>query len=138
MTVQLSVLLWAVICFCLCIVILDRLLFKPIFAVMDKRRERIEAAAEKKAAYEKAAVEAEKAMAQYREDEAKKILALAAEEINRAKLEAETLEAEALRSLEKRNAEYGIELKEQAGQIEKDMDASIGKLAQAYISALVS
>lgn len=138
MTVQLSVLLWAVICFCLCIVILDRLLFKPIFAVMDKRRERIEAAAEKKAAYEKAAVEAEKAMAQYREDEAKKILALAAEEINRAKLEAETLEAEALRSLEKRNAEYGIELKEQAGQIEKDMDASIDKLAQAYISALVS
>ena len=77
-------------------------------------------------------------MAQYREDEAKKILALAAEEINRAKLEAETLEAEALRSLEKRNAEYGIELKEQAGQIEKDMDASIDKLAQAYISALVS
>ena len=138
MTVQLSVLLWAVICFCLCIVILDRLLFKPIFAVMDKRRERIEAAAEKKAAYEKAAVEAEKAMAQYREDEAKKILALAAEEINRAKLEAEALEAEALRSLEKRNAEYGIELKEQAGQIEKDMDASIDKLAQAYISALVS
>ena len=138
MTVQLSVLLWAVICFCLCIVILDRLLFKPIFAVMDKRRERIEAAAEKKAAYEKAAVEAEKAMAQYREDEAKKILAFAAEEINRAKLEAETLEAEALRSLEKRNAEYGIELKEQAGQIEKDMDASIDKLAQAYISALVS
>lgn len=138
MTVQLSVLLWAVICFCLCIVILDRLLFKPIFAVMDKRRERIEAAAEKKAAYEKAAVEAEKAMAQYREDEAKKILALAAEEINRAKLEAETLEAEALRGLEKRNAEYGIELKEQAGQIEKDMDASIDKLAQAYISALVS
>ena len=138
MTIQISVLLWAVICFCLCIVILDRLLFKPVFAVMDKRRARIDAAAERKAEYETAAAEAEEAMAQYRETEAKKLLALAAEEISCAKLEAEKLEAEALRALEEKNAEYREKLKEQAVQIEKDMDTSIDRLAQAYISALVS
>ena len=44
MTIQISVVLWTVICFCLAMLILDKLLFKPLFAVMDKRNARIAAA----------------------------------------------------------------------------------------------
>ena len=49
MTIQLSVTVWTVICFCLLMLILHHLLFKPVLSVMDARRERIQRAAVKKA-----------------------------------------------------------------------------------------
>lgn len=48
MTIQLSVTVWTVICFCLLMLILHNLLFKPVLKVMDDRRERIEKARLKK------------------------------------------------------------------------------------------
>lgn len=52
MTIQISVLIWTVICFCLLMLILDRLLFRPIHAFMDKRNERLRLAQEKKTRHE--------------------------------------------------------------------------------------
>ena len=57
MTIQVSVVIWTVICFLLLVLILDRLLFRPVLALMDRRRERIDAAREKQAEYERLAAE---------------------------------------------------------------------------------
>lgn len=57
MNIQLSVVLWTVICFVLLMLILHNLLFKPVLRVLDARREKIENAAAKKAEWEKAGQE---------------------------------------------------------------------------------
>lgn len=57
MTIQVSVVLWTVICFLLLVLILDRLLFRPVLSLMDRRRERISAAQKKRAEYERLAAE---------------------------------------------------------------------------------
>lgn len=53
MTIQLSVLVWTIICFGLLMLILHHLLFQPVLKVMDDRKVRIQNAAKKKAEYEK-------------------------------------------------------------------------------------
>ncbi len=52
MTIQLSVTIWTVICFCLLMLILRNLLFKPVLDLMDRRKQRMEHATQKKAEYE--------------------------------------------------------------------------------------
>ena len=44
MNIQISVVIWTVICFGLFILIINKLLFKPLLKVMDARREKIESA----------------------------------------------------------------------------------------------
>lgn len=60
MSIQISVVIWTVICFLLLMVILRNLLFKPVLEVMDKRRERVEKAREKQAEIQKLSLEIEK------------------------------------------------------------------------------
>ena len=57
MNIQLSVVLWTIICFVLLMLILHNLLFKPVLKVLDARREKIENVAAKKAEWEKAGQE---------------------------------------------------------------------------------
>lgn len=69
MTIQISVIIWTVICFVALYFILNNLLFKPLLTVMDKRREKSEKAeherelarleVEKKRAETAASIEAE-------------------------------------------------------------------------------
>lgn len=44
MNIQLNVLIWTIICFCLAMLILDRLLFRPLLKFMDARQAKIDAA----------------------------------------------------------------------------------------------
>ena len=53
MNIQVSVVLWTIICFVLLMLILHNLLFKPVLKVLDARREKIANAAAKKEAREK-------------------------------------------------------------------------------------
>ena len=53
MTIQVSVLIWTVICFLLLMAILHFLLFRPVLRVLDERREHLRRAAEKKAEYDR-------------------------------------------------------------------------------------
>ena len=55
MTIQLSVLVWTIICFVLLMLILHHLLFQPVLKVMDDRKTRIRNAAEKKAEFSRIA-----------------------------------------------------------------------------------
>lgn len=59
MTIQPSVLIWTILCFCLAMLILDRLLFRPMLAFMDARKKRLTDAKERAAAIQEQAREAE-------------------------------------------------------------------------------
>lgn len=48
MSIQISVTIWTVICFVALMLVLDRLLFRPMLSFMDKRKEKIDAAREAK------------------------------------------------------------------------------------------
>ena len=63
MTIQISVTIWTIVCFILAMLILNNLLFKPVLSVMDKRREKIEAAKGKKTERESLIAENEKLLA---------------------------------------------------------------------------
>ena len=52
MEIQISVIIWTIICFGVLMVILRNLLFKPLFKVMDQRSERLKKARKKKAEIE--------------------------------------------------------------------------------------
>ena len=60
MSIQISVVIWTVICFLLLMLILKNWLFKPVLEVMDKRRSRIEKAKEKQLEAECLAIEHKK------------------------------------------------------------------------------
>lgn len=65
MSIQISVTIWTVICFVLMMLILDRLLFRPMLSFMDRRREKIEGV---RAARRAALQEREDALRQREED----------------------------------------------------------------------
>ena len=48
MNIQLPVVLWTVICFLVLMLVLRNLLFRPVFRILDQRKEKIAAAAKKK------------------------------------------------------------------------------------------
>ena len=62
MNVQLSVVVWTVICFSVLMLILHNLLFKPVLSLFDRRREKIEAAEKKRSEYERARLEHQSAL----------------------------------------------------------------------------
>ncbi|MBQ3182616.1 MAG: hypothetical protein IJB24_04830 [Clostridia bacterium] len=64
MTIQISVVIWTIICFVLLMLILNNLLFKPVLDIMDKRREKIAAAKAKKAERESLIAENERLVAE--------------------------------------------------------------------------
>ncbi len=64
MSIQLSVIIWTVICFLLLMVILRNWLFKPVLEIMDKRRARIENAREKQLEVQRLVDEHEKMIAE--------------------------------------------------------------------------
>ncbi|MBQ8894659.1 MAG: hypothetical protein IJ043_09685 [Clostridia bacterium] len=93
MTIQISVTIWTIICFILLMLILHHLLFKPVLGVMDKRRERIENAAAKKAEHQRLAEEYEAALQE------QKVAAQAARK-KQAKAQVEAIRAESKQAIE--------------------------------------
>ena len=59
MSIQISVVIWTVICFLLLMLILHNWLFKPVLEIMEKRRIRIEKAKEKQLEAQRLTVEHE-------------------------------------------------------------------------------
>ncbi len=138
MTIQLSVLIWTVITFCLFIVVINRLLFKPMLAFMDKRQARIDQAMQKKLEYDRMLADAEQQLENFCAEESRHCAQLAKDELDRAHVDAEEIIGEAMRlrmrNISERRAELGIEHHE----IEEILDARVEELAAAYISTLVS
>ena len=68
MNIQISVVIWTVICFALLMVILRNLLFKPLLKVMDERSVRLENARKKKSEIDEAIREQEEKLCQQQTD----------------------------------------------------------------------
>ena len=137
MTVQLPVVLWTVICFVLLMVILNRLLFRPLLAFMDRREERIRSAAEVLRKREEARREAEEQLARFREEEAEHTKQLCANFIAQAESDASAVLAEAVGE-QKRQIESGRgSLSREAEEIGSAANKKADELARAYLSALM-
>lgn len=136
MTVQLPVVLWTVICFCLLIVILDRLLFRPMLTFMDRREEKIRRAAERREADERALRDAQEALRQFRRGEAEHTEALARETVDAARREADAKIAEAAAQGARDVEECRAGLSAEAETLAQQLDKRTEELARAYLSAL--
>ena len=67
MNIQISVVIWTVICFMILMLILKNLLFTPVLRMLDSRKERIDAAREKKAEIERLTAENQKYIQEQKE-----------------------------------------------------------------------
>lgn len=138
MTIQLSVLIWTIITFCLFFVVINHLLLKPMLAFMDQRKARIDHAAEKDAEYKRALAESEQKLAEFHLEESRHQAQCSKEAVERAHSEAAALAGETamvrMRMISERKAELGIEHHE----IEEILDTRVEEVAAAYLSTLVS
>lgn len=138
MTIQLPVLLWTVINFCLFMLILNCLLFKPILAFMDRRQARIDAAKAKKAEYETALAESARELEDFRNEERRRAALAAKEALALAHADAESVLEEAASARMRKIAEHRAELGIEHHELEEAMEEELEKLADAYIATLVS
>ncbi len=138
MTIQPSVLVWTVICFCLMMLILNNLLFKPMLAFMDKRKEKIDAAHERKAEIEKAQrdyeVNLETRREQFLLNEAKR----AEEAVKSAMKKAEERERAAECEKDKRIELAKTDVEIEKSELSEKLDKSVDELAQAFVTRIVS
>ncbi len=138
MTIQPSILVWTVICFCLLMLILNNLLFKPMLAFMDKRKEKIDAAQKRKAEIEKSEQEYAENLAARREqfllNEAKR----AEEAVNSAIKKADERERAAECEKEKRIELAKTDVEIEKSELSEKLDKSVEELAQAFVTRIVS
>ena len=138
MTIQISVLLWTVITFCILMFFLNKFLFKPLLAFMDAREQKIASARERR---EKAALALETAEREAEEKrraaekQARDAAAAAILDAKRlaAKQTAETENKYAL-LLEQRRSEMATEKRE----LQQNLDAGMDDLVTAFVQKLVS
>jgi len=136
MTVQPSVTVWTILCFLALMLILDRLLFRPLLSFMDKRQEKIDHAREEKAA---ALREREEELTRREEDRAaaeKRAMSEAAGALDA--LETENARSLAARKEENRErlAALEEELTFQSGQILAVLESRTDALADAVVKRL--
>ncbi len=138
MTIQLPILLWTVITFCLAMVILNKLLFRPMFAMMDKRQEKIDHAKAKIAENKKAAAEVEEKLAQFRLEEEKHQAEQITAAVNQAHRDAQTLVAVTTRKQNQRLDMTVLELENESKIMEMGMENKVEAFAAAYLTVLLS
>ena len=138
MTIQISVLLWTVITFCILMFFLNKFLFKPLLAFMDAREQKIASARERR---EKAALALETAE---REAEERR---RAAEKQARDAAAAAILDAKRLAAKQTAEAEnkYALlveqrrsEMETEKRELQQNLDAGMDDLVTAFVQKLVS
>ena len=137
MTIQLSISVWTVICFVLLMIILDKLLFKPVLKVMDERKERIKRAADKKAEYEEKQNEYD-ALILEKKKQAQQ------EQSLEIKKQIESIRAESKEAVEAANQrrirtvdDFRLKTDEEQGLILKDLSAHAAEIAEYFADSLV-
>ena len=137
MTIQLSISVWTVICFVLLMIILDKLLFKPVLKVMDERKERIKRAADTKAEYEEKQ-KAYDALILEKKKQAQQ------EQSLEIKKQIESIRAESKEAVEAANQrrirtvdDFRLKTDEEQGLILKDLSAHAAEIAEYLADSLV-
>lgn len=138
MTIQLSVLIWTIICFCLLMLILNKMLFGPMLKFMDARQEKIDRAREKQKSDAQAIADAEKAQEEALVDAKRRQLALNASVAEQAKGASEASLEEARRQSEMEIAAFAKALEQESSELKTKLDAGIDSLAVTFADRLVS
>lgn len=138
MTIQPSILIWTLISFCLLMLILDRLLFRPMLSFMDARNERIAAAQTKKEEDERALSAAEAELSERREAARVRRTEMAGAELADAKVRAKGMLAKADAERESRVETCKNELVLKSRELEDGLEMGIDRLAKAFADKMVS
>jgi len=138
MNIQVSVLIWTIICFCLLMLILNKLLFTPILAVMDQRQDRIRRAREKQSANAQAYAAAQTAMEQTREDIRKQQAQTMAKTVEEAQTRADAQVAEAREAGAREVEAYRQQLMAEQQELKTKLDAGVDTLAATFANRLAS
>ena len=136
--IQLSVIIWTVICFFLLVLIVSKLLLKPVLEILDKRRKNLEDARAKEAEYEKLAEEQAKELEQKMAERKLALEAAAKEEVAFIQAnEKNELKQTHTNSLENINA-YRQELEKNHRHIVDTLAPKMEEVAEIFVKQIIS
>lgn len=138
MNIQLSVVIWTVICFLILMAVLKFLLFRPVLEMLDKRKEKINNAALRKVQEAELLAEHEKKLAIIEEDQKiqRENIIKSELELIRVKNRQDTETAKAQRF--ERIEEYTKKTEAEKEEIRSTFLASSEEIAKAFADRLVS
>ena len=138
MSIQISVIIWTVICFLLLMLILHNWLFKPVLEVMEKRRNRIEKAKEKQLEIQRLSAEHESMLAEQKKTFLK-------EEKAKADMEIEKIQADSKKSVDSARTvrlntyeTYREECAKEYSRILSNAEKSTEQIAEIFADRLIS
>ena len=138
LTIQPSVFIWTVICFCLLMLILNRLLFRPMLRFMDERQEKVNRAAAKKEENRSLLAEAEAALEERKRKNADLTDANEQERIAAAQKEADQRLEQARRESERELQTQQEHFAAERRNFDAELEQGLEELAQAFVSKFVS
>ncbi len=138
LTIQPSVFIWTLICFCLLMLILHRLLFRPMLSFMDARRARIDRAAARQEENRRLRTEAQAAVEARLQENAGLTAQAEQEQLSRAGEEAACLVEQARQRGEQRLQECRAGSAEERRQFDARLEQGLEELAQAFVHKFVS
>ena len=138
MSIQLSVIIWTVICFLLLMVILHNWLFKPVLEVMEKRRSRIENAKAKQIEAQKLLDEHEKMLIEKKKDFEKSQKAELMAEIEKIQAESKNQVESAKVSRLNTYEVYCDECSKEYSRIISTAEASTKQIAETFADRLIN
>ena len=138
MSIQISVIIWTVICFLLLMLILHNWLFKPVLEVMEKRRNRIEKAKEKQLEIQRLSAEHESMLAEQKKTFLK-------EQKAKADMKIEKIQADSKKSVDSARTvrlntyeTYREECAKEYSRILSNAEKSTEQIAEIFADRLIS
>lgn len=136
--IQLSVIIWTVICFFLLLLIVSKLLLKPVLEIIDQRRKKLEDARAKEAEYAKLAENQAKELEKKQAERKLALEAAAKEEVAFIQAnEKNELKQAHTDSLENINA-YRQELEKNHRQIVNALSPKMEEVAEIFVKQIIS
>lgn len=138
MNIQISVVLWTIICFVLLMVILHYLLLKPMLAHLDKRKARIDNAKNKQLNDNKLIADLTENAQKSAKLAQEQALVDAQNRVSEKQAQAESDLADASRNEHNKTTEFKLALENEKVQLEDTLNNNASRLAQLFISEFVS
>ena len=138
MNIQISVVIWTVICFALLMVILRNLLFKPLLKVMDERSVRLENARKKKSEIDEAIREQEEKLCQQQTDYLEKQKKEISERLASIQAESKNAVIEARRKSLSDVKAYRKSMDAEREKTVSDVSANAKSIAEAFARLIIS
>ena len=137
MTIQLSITIWTILCFIALMLILHHLLFKPVLALLDRRKAKIDGAKAKREDYERIAGEHEAKRIAHREAAHEAARKAAKDEIEQIRLQSkkalEDAKSERIRELDFSHSKAEIE----RAEILRILSGHARELAESFAKSVV-